>query len=202
MELTLYFTPLSPFARKVRVFAHEAGLAARLALRECDVWATDDAIEGFNPLGKVPTLLTPAGVFTGSYHCCEYLDSLHGGPPLLPPSGPQRWPVLQRHALADGIMEAAVAHVTERLRRPPEFVYAGFLARQETKTRRTLAWLERIHAPPPGPPDIATLCTACALEYLDIRLPDLAWRRDAPRLAAWLAEFATRASMTTTRPRL
>ena len=48
--------------------------------------------------------------------------------------------------------------------------------------------------------DLGSITTACALGYLDFRLPDLDWRKRAPGLAAWYAEFAKRPSMQKTRP--
>jgi glutathione S-transferase len=41
---------------------------------------------------------------------------------------------------------------------------------------------------------------AVALEYLDFRLPDVAWRQAHPALAAWLGEFSQRPSMQATQP--
>jgi glutathione S-transferase len=200
--LKLRYTPLSPFARKVRVFAAEALLADRLQLDPCDVWAPDCDIVRDNPLGKVPTLLTDDGVFVGSTLCCEYLDTLHDGRCLIPRDGPDRWRILQLHALADGVMEAAVADVTERLRRPAQFVYPGWLERQRGKIARTLALIGSQYGPPADTPDIATITLGCALGYLDLRLPDLHWRTLSPALAGWYAKFSARRSMLDTQPRL
>jgi phosphopantothenoylcysteine decarboxylase/phosphopantothenate--cysteine ligase len=41
---------------------------------------------------------------------------------------------------------------------------------------------------------------AVALEYIDFRLPDVAWRTAHPALAAWLAKFSQRPSMQATQP--
>ena len=54
--MRLRYTPLSPFARKVRVCAWELGLSDYLELAPCDVWAADSDIVIDNPLGKVPAL--------------------------------------------------------------------------------------------------------------------------------------------------
>jgi len=48
--------------------------------------------------------------------------------------------------------------------------------------------------------DLGSITTACALGYLDFRFPDLDWRKRAPGLGAWYAEFAKRPSMQKTRP--
>jgi len=198
--MKLRYTPLSPFARKVRVFALEVGLGSKLELSPCDVWAPDCDIVQDNPLGKVPVLLTEEGAFVGSMMCCMYLDSLHDGQSLIPKAGPGHWRSHQLEALADGVMEAAVAHVTERLRRPERFVYPGWLARQEDKIRRTLDVIEADHDLPAAVVTLPAITLGCALAYLDIRLPKLDWRQGRPRLASWLRAFDTRPSMEATHP--
>jgi len=198
MSLKLWYSPASPFVRKVMVFAHEAGLADSLALATGDVWTPDSEITQENPLGKVPALVTPDGVFPGSFLCCEYLDSLHAGPRLIPADARERWRVLQLHAFADGIIEAAVASVVEQLRRPKEFVFQGTLDRQRDKITRTL---DRIAATDLArTADIGTITLACALGYLDFRMPQLAWRDGRTRLASWYEAFAQRKSMLATIP--
>ena len=45
---------------------------------------------------------------------------------------------------------------------------------------------------------VGVIAAACALGYLDLRLPDLGWRTVAPELAAWFADFSQRPSMQAT----
>jgi len=198
MSMKLWYSPASPFVRKVLVFAHEAGLADSIALVPGDVWAAETAVIKDNPLGKVPALLTPDGVFAGSYLCCEYLDSLHAGARLIPPDPRERWPVLQLHAFADGIIEAAVATVIEQLRRPKEFVYQGMLERQSARINRTLDRIATMALPQTA--DIATITLGCALGYLDFRMPQLHWRDRRAALKLWYEPFAARKSMQATLP--
>lgn len=198
MSMKLWYSPASPFVRKVLVFAHEAGLADSIALVRGDVWAPDSEVTTDNPLGKVPALVTPVGVFAGSYLCCEYLDSLHGGARRIPSDPRELWPVLQLHAFADGIIEAAVATVIEQLRRPKELVYQGMVERQRAKIERTL---DKIASMPPSQvPGIATITLGCALGYLDFRLPQLAWRDGRVSLSQWYDAFSARKSMQATVP--
>lgn len=199
MALKLWYSTASPFVRKVMVFAHETGLADSIELATGDVWAANTEITRDNPLGKVPALVTPDGTFAGSYLCCEYLDSLHAGRRLIPADPRERWPVLQLHAFADGIIEAAVASVVEQLRRPKEFVYQGMLARQNEKIKRTLdkiAPMVLTHTP-----DIATITLGCALGYLDFRMPQLRWRDGRAALTGWYERFSQHKSMQATLPR-
>jgi glutathione S-transferase len=198
MSMKLWYSPASPFVRKVMVFAHETGLANALTLAPADIWEAQSETAKDNPLGKVPALVTPDGMFAGSYLCCEYLDSLHAGPRLIPTEARERWPVLQLHALADGIIEAAVASQVEKVRRPKEFVYQGMLDRQRGKILRTLDKLRS--AKLPQAVDIAAVTLGCALGYLDFRMPDLGWRDGRPELSRWYETFSARPSMQATLP--
>jgi glutathione S-transferase len=200
MTLKLRYSPASPFVRKVLVFAHETGLAARIELVPTDVWAPDSSIFSDNPLGKVPALVSADGTFIGSALCCDYLDTLHAGRRLIPVEPGERWRVLQLHALADGIMEAAVARVVEELRRPKALVFQGNLDRQAEKIRRALDAIERKAATLGERVTLATIALGCALGYLDFRLPLLAWRTRRPALAVWDSVFAARPAMKATKP--
>jgi glutathione S-transferase len=202
MSLRLRYSPASPFVRKVLVFAHEAGIADRIERISTDVWAEDTDLYRDNPLGKVPALLSDDGTFIGSTLCCDYLDALHGGRRLIPIEPRERWPVLQLHALADGVMEAAVARVVEALRRPKTLVYQGNIDRQTAKIARTLDAVETQARSLGDRVDLATITLACAVGYLDFRLPDLDWRRGRGAIALWYAGFEARPSMTATTPRL
>ena len=201
--MQLRYSPASPFVRKVLVFAHEAGVAGRIELIPTDVWGADDAeFQRANPLGKIPALSTEDGTFIGSTLCCEYLDTLHSGRPLIPAEPRLRWPVLQLHAIADGILEAAVARVVEVFRKPKEFLYQANVDRQTAKILRALDRIET-QVPRLGPePDLATITLGCALGYLDFRLPEIDWRRGRTAAAAWYIPFAARPSMQATLPRL
>ncbi|MBE0615458.1 MAG: glutathione S-transferase N-terminal domain-containing protein [Burkholderiales bacterium] len=198
MTMKLWYSPASPFVRKVLVFAHETGLADKIALVPGNVWEPDTKITKDNPLGKVPALSTPDGVFAGSFLCCEYLDTLHPGPRLIPQDGPERWPVLQLHAFADGMIEATVASVTEQLRRPKEYVYQGTLDRQNAKIMRTLDRIATMKLTQTS--NIATTTLGCALAYLDFRAPQLAWRDGRGALSQWYETFSARKSMQATVP--
>lgn len=195
LAMQLRYTPISPFARKVRVFATEVGLGDSLQLAPVDVWADDSDIWRDNPFGTVPVLLTVDGAFVGSWLCCEYLDSLHSGAPLIPAAGADRWPTLQLHALADGLMQAAVAHATERLRRPAEHVFAGNLRRQERKIANALLQFALVPDGRLRNVDVATITLACALRYLQLRLPELQWEQQPSAVRDWYLQFASRPSM-------
>ncbi len=50
-------------------------------------------------------------------------------------------------------------------------------------------------------PDLGDLAVAVAFDYVDFRLPGIAWRKQSPGLAAWVDAVCARPSMQATRPR-
>ncbi len=201
--MKLYWSSRSPFVRKVMVFAHETGLASRIELARTLVVMSNPNLDlmKVNPLGKIPTLITDDGkVLHDSLLICEYLDSLHAGPRLFPPSGEERWQALLWHALGNGMLDALVLWRNETLK-PQGQRGADLLAAFELKTRRAAAALESeadiLRRMPFG---IGHVAIGVALGYIDFRFPELDWRAGHPALAGWYAKFAERPSAQATVP--
>ena len=195
--MKLYVSLASPYARKVRAFLVETGLAERVEMRHVNPWDSDLELLRGNPLSKVSTLVTDAGrTLFDSPLICEYLDSLHGGAKLIPAAGPARWRALRLQSLADGMLDAAVARIVESRR--PEALRSA--ARQAAAMRRALAVLEAEAEALEAPLSVGQLSVGCALGYLDFRFPHEPWRDTRPKLAAWYASFAERPSMQQTWP--
>lgn len=192
--MILRSAPPSPFGRKVKIAARLLGFWDRIEVVNADTTSESDELRRQNPLGKIPTLILEDGTaIYDSLVILDHLDAMAGGGRLLPREGMQRTDVLTRHALADGVMEAALLMVYEARWRPEERRSAEWLAHQDGKVRRGLAAFEA--APPAfgtmpgGLPDIAAIGLACALGYLDLRFAG-EWRRDHPGLVAWLDAFS------------
>ena len=110
--MKLYYQTHSPYARKVLVLAHEAGLADRLQVIHHETSPTwrNETVFRVNPLGKVPVLLLDDGMaLFDSNVICDYLDGLHAGPRLIPPENPARLHSLRLQALAQGLCDAGIA---------------------------------------------------------------------------------------------
>jgi glutathione S-transferase len=200
--MKLLYSPASPYARKVLVLAHEVGLIDRIAVTTAGASPTGPAPEvaAHNPLGKIPALVLEDGTaLYDSRVICEYLDGLSAGPRLFP-EGAARWDALIRQALADGLLDAALLTRYERVLRPEERRWDAWESGQTGKIRSALDRFETLVAGGPAL-DIGTVAMACALGYLDLRFPDLAWREGRPALAAWFADFARRPSMEATVPK-
>ncbi len=201
--MKLYHTPTSPFVRKVLVMAHEAGVADRIDtvfLRPSPM-QTDPTLSRDNPLSKIPTLVLDDGsTLYDSPVICEYLDSLHTGPKLLP-EGTDRWRVLRVQALCDGILDAAILVFYERANRPTAMQWPDWLHGQSAKATQGLDVLEH-EAKHFGPTvDLAQVAAGAALGWLEFRnvLGDI--RTGRPTLFGWYDAFCKRPSMVATAPR-
>ncbi|MEG0969459.1 MAG: glutathione S-transferase C-terminal domain-containing protein, partial [Pseudomonas sp.] len=87
--------------------------------------------------------------------------------------------------------------------RPEEKRWDAWVEAQLDKVRRGLANLEQEHvAELSSVFDVAAIGVACALGYLDFRMPEFGWRERQPKLAAWYAQVNQRASMKATDPAL
>ena len=194
--MKLFFSPTSPFVRKCMACAVELGLDNRIERLggKAHPINRDASIVAANPLGQVPTLVTDEGqALYDSRVICEYLDAIGGGS-LFPKDG-TRWHALALQSLADGVLDAALLARYEELVRPEALRSADWRLGQLDKVATSLAALEA------GTPaldmgvHIGTLSTGCALWYLDLRYPELAWRNRYPHVAAWWAAFGQRPSM-------
>lgn len=199
--MKLYWSSRSPFVRKVMIFAHECGLAARI---ECErtlvaMSKPNAALLPVNPLGKIPTLVLDDGsALYDSTVICEYLDSLHKGRLLFPQAGPSRWTALRRHALGNNLTDNLMLWRNEMLR-PQAQQSPETLAAFDLKVRNAVAALDREAAALANDPvSIGHVAIACALGYIDFRFAHLGWRTGHDRIAGWHDEFAQRPSMTLT----
>ncbi len=199
--MKLRTSPTSPYARKCVIVALETGLAARIEMVPTSPFGETD-LPRDNPLGKVPTLITDGGeALFDSPVICEYLDSLHDGHRLVPVSGGARWTQLRLQALADGILDAAVAKRVETAMRPEDRRWPGWVERQDKAITRSLDVLEEECGAWAGDFLIGQITVVTALDYLDFRFADQPWRAGRPRLAAWYAAIASRDSVVQSVPK-
>jgi glutathione S-transferase len=194
--MKLYASATSPYARKVRIALIELGLADRVEIVPTSP-TEDAAYRQTNPLGKIPALQLDDGtVVQDSLVILDWLDQAVGGDKLIPQDPAARNAELRRHALANGIIDAAF-NIAMELRRP-EDQRAGFWIDR---------WSEAIVAGAAVLPDdlpdtitLATITAATAIDYVDFRLGDLAL--DTRPLSAWRVRLDQRPSLEQTFPHL
>jgi len=201
--MKLYYSTASPFVRKVLVCAHEGGVAERIDLLPTKVVPSEPNRDFARvaPLMKLPALERDDGmVLFDSIVICEYLDSISKGAKLFPPGGDGRWKALRLHALADGILDAAVLTRYENNVRPAELRWKAWSDGQLVKVDQALDFLEAHVAELEGV-TIGTITVACALGYLDFRYADRPWRNGRSKLAAWFEGMSKRPSFEKTVPK-
>jgi glutathione S-transferase len=198
--MELLHSPTSPYARKVRIVVREKGLQSLVTEIIRLPADKQPQLLAANPLGKVPALILDDGsTLFDSPVICEYLDQLAPGLQLIP-SGRARWPVLRAQALADGVLDVAVAAVLES-RRSPERQSASMLAHWHEQMLSAVRHMHEELASLESELTVGHIALAAALAYLDFRHPDLQWRTVAGHaLADWYAGFAERPSMQQTAP--
>ena len=192
--MILRSAPPSPFGRKVQIALSLLGFDD-VAIEATDTMDAGSPLRQQNPLGKIPVLIADDGTpYYDSRVILEYLDDRAGGGKIIPRAAAQRFPALRLQALCDGIVDASILTVYEGRWRSPDKHEAKWLEHLAGKVERGLAFLE---AAPPAQaaageiPHVGQIALACALGYRDLRFAGT-WRKDHPRLVAWLDAFAAR----------
>ena len=193
-----YVTANSPYARKVRVAAHETALFNKVDWQMITREERAEIVPEFNPLGKVPVAIMDDGeVLLDSPVICAYVDSLNKGPKLIPDSGPERWKVLALEALGDGLGEAVIA-ASQEDQRPGEKRSQGVVDRQKGKATAALAVLDKAVADFNDPPLMGEIAVACALGYMEFRDVVPGWRDTYANLGGWYTSILERQSFVQT----
>jgi glutathione S-transferase len=195
--MKLHWSPRSPFVRKVMIVAHETGQSDRFQRVRSVAIRTKpnpEIIED-SPVGRIPVMVLDDGiVLSGSYHICEYLDSLHDGRKLIPAQAPDRWRELELHGVADGLLDTLIAWRGEAMK-PEAQRWQALADTCAAKTDACLDWLER-RCQSFGGEDygVGQITAGIALDYLDFRFPAIDWRAGRAGLETWHQAFLQRDS--------
>ena len=182
-KMKLYYSPSSPYARKVRVVALLTGLDKKMDMVNVGLTpvAPNADVDKHNPIGKIPALSVK-------------------GRKLFPRKGRARWVALRQQAMGDGLLDAALLARYEGFLRPEDKRWPDWSKGQIKKIDGVLDRLEAEAKSLKGKPGIGTITIACALGYLDFRFASHDWRGKRPRLAKWFATFSKLPSMKATVP--
>ena len=133
----------SPFVRRVAVSLKLLEMPFEHA--NWSVGKDFDRIREFNPLGRVPTLVTRDGLkLMESGAILDYLDELAGPErALLPRAGADRRAALNLIAMATGAAEKGVLQIYERVFRPEDRRHAPWVERCHVQMSASLAALDR-----------------------------------------------------------
>jgi len=194
--MKLFFSPTSPYVRKVMICAHELGLSEQIELlpAKASPVERDKSIVEINPLGKVPTLITKDGIsLYDSRVICEYLNDLVAGN-LFPKDHQQKLQAITMQALGDGLLDAALLARYETFLRPKELCWDDWYKGQLEKIQSALQCFESTLQT--NTFDIGHITLACSLGYLDLRFDHLEWRKSYPKLKSWYEQVGKRESVT------
>jgi glutathione S-transferase len=199
--MKLFGSQTSPFVRKVRVMLAEKKLAFDFV--EDNVWSESTSVAALNPLTKVPVLVLDDGTaLYDSSVIADYLDQL-AAPAFIPGTGLSRALVKRNESLGDGIADAGILIFLER-KRVGDKQDPAWMARQRGKIDAGIAALSReLGGQACLRGDTMTLgdiCCACALFWLEFRMPEIAWRAQFPNLKAWAERLEARPAFAATRP--
>ena len=200
--MKLHGSRTSPYVRKVRIVMVEKRI-------ECDfveenVWTADSKVTLHNPLTKIPVLVLDDGMpLYDSRVIAEYLDGITPVSKLIPDGGRERALVKRWEALGDGIADAGISVFLER-KRDPALQGKDWIVRQLGKVdsgiaaaARELGDREYCHGVSLTLGDISL---ACALLWLEFRMPEIQWRAEHPNLGKWLERLEAMPSFVETRP--
>jgi len=197
--MKLYITVPSPFSRKVRIVAHEKGLADRIEEISVDPYANAPELLATNPVVQVPTLIAEDGLpLTDSPVIAEYLDMIGSGPRLLPADGVERLRVKRLETLANATLEMGVKLVLEK-RRPEAERSPSWISRWTFNMGRSLDALEAA-APSAEDFDMGVLSAGITVSWVSFRHPDYDWKTGRPNLVALQAALEQRPSFQATTP--
>lgn len=199
--MKLYCTLTSPYARKVRVVLAEKKIDCELVIESP---RTSEVIARYNPLARVPVLVLDDDVsIFDSPVIVEYLDNVAPNSKLMPQPHRERIEVKCREALADGLLDAAVA-IRNESQRPAKVRDNAAIERNHLAIGRSLLTLEHhlgdntwcmgTHF------GLADIAIGSALGYLDFRFADIDWRAAQPNLARLYDKLMQRPSFIETVP--
>lgn len=191
----------SPFVRKISVILLEKGITFEFVNEQ--PYSDDNGVAQYNPLGKVPALVTDEGeCWFNSPIIADYIELLDIAPAMLPQDAKAALKLRQLEALADGIMDAALVSVREQAR-PAQQQSETELLRQREKINRGLDAFEVLVAEgtlKASELNLATVAVACAIGYLNFRRVAPGWCVDRPNLVALVENLFQRESFARTEP--
>ena len=209
--MKLFWTPASPFTRKVMISAQELGLDHDIEIIPTTwplSWGYADVplkreLMDASPVARIPTLITDDGVaLVNSTTICLHLDALAGGNVLLS-NGTRGARIWSLYGIADAIIESQIAIRAESLR-PLAIRSESFVAKHAARIARCFDVLENraaeLECASAQCPNLAMITAGVACGYQDWRDWLVDFRSGRPRLARWSDVFNERPSLQATMP--
>jgi glutathione S-transferase len=192
----------SPFARKVRVVLLEKNIP--FELKTINPWNMNADIERFNPLGKIPVLITANNeTIYDSKFIIEWIEHNYPDPAVFPTDAKTKFKAQQIQVIADGICEAVILLFFENMRPDPQ-QSKPWSERQIKKISNGLQALEQQISNDEFCVDntfgIADISVVSAVDYLSLRFKTYEWRNKFTRISKFVARQSARQSFIETMP--
>ena len=192
----------SPFARKVRVVLLEKNIP--FELKTINPWNMNADIERFNPLGKIPVLITANNeTIYDSKFIIEWIEHNYPDPAVFPTDAKTKFKAQQIQVIADGICEALILLFFENMRPYPQ-QSKPWSERQIKKISNGLQALEQQISNDEFCVDntfgIADISVVSAVDYLSLRFKTYEWRNKFTRISKFVARQSARQSFIETMP--
>ena len=198
--MKLYCSSNSPYARKVRVVAHELGIIDQIEMIDTDPRNPDNGFRDINPVTKIPALIASNGdLIIDSPVICEYLNDVYGQGQLLPDHSGKAWKMRSLTGLSDGTLDSGMAVRVEGMR-PQALQSEEWVERQFATAKRGIERLEQELGTYSEGINLVGISVACTLGWLMFRFGHIDWLGPHPKLAAWFKTFEQRDSMRLTAP--
>lgn len=200
MNITMYCTLRSPYARKVRIILMEKSLSYNL--KEIDLFNKPNSFLNLSPIGKVPVLIDENGtVIWDSTLIVEYLDEKYPTPRFYPHASQEYLRCRKWEEIGDSLSDNAVALWLQK--RKAETPDARDQARYQAAIQRLLYCISEQLAISPyllgevwTAADVAVLV---GLSYYSFRV-DQGWQEKYPLLSKWVELLHERESVRLTIP--
>ncbi|MAO92236.1 MAG: glutathione S-transferase [Rhodospirillaceae bacterium] len=201
--MKLFYSDASPYARKCAVVAQEKGLGDQIEIDRINVYEME--FREINPLNKIPCLVLEDGTgLFDSFVICDHLDRIGTGPRLIPETGKMRDQVLRLHAIGQGMTDAALnlrSQVMRDGKLDTPLPKDWYIDRQWAAIQKSCVLLDKEIDTLQGDLNLGMISVGTALGYLDLRIPEAAWRHHGPALVGWYDTLMQRPSMQSTIPK-
>ena len=192
----------SPFARKVRVVLLEKNIPFELVT--INPWNLNADIERYNPLGKIPVLITETGeTIYDSKFIAEWIELNYPDPALFPTNPKARFKAQQIQVIADGICDALILLFFENMRPHPQ-QSKPWTERQIKKISNGLQALEQQISNDDfcieNTFSIADISVVSVADYLSLRFKTYEWRNKFTRISEFVTRQSARKSFIETMP--
>ena len=195
--MQLYISGNSPYARKARIVAREAGLASQI--KEITVGSFEE-LQAAGPGAKIPVLVCDDGTrLCESLIITRYLNDLAIGQ-LLPKEPGHLTHCLEIESVASTLLDSIFARSLENNQRKENERSVTILEREQSRTARCLDRLDELTTEFEKEVTLATIAVVSALGYASWRAPEDNWAQGRDNLNNYFEHFMKRRSFAETAP--